>query len=108
MIDPFPSYNTVEKYDDNIGIINIGKRIFKALRNQVMFKQDDLIDALNESNKKRFLIAPRKKNNEALVKHPIACGALGGFSGFISKNFRMHDFKLGRKDCKDFLKYHFL
>lgn len=107
MINPFPAFDSSERYDTDIGIVNIAKRSFKALRNQVMFKQDDLIDAINESNLKRFLISPSRKINGKAQEHPIACGALGGFSGFISKDFREHDFLLGRKNCRDFLRYHF-
>ena len=34
---------------------------------------------------------------------PIACGALGGFSGFFARAFREHDFVLGQRNCQWFL-----
>jgi len=37
----------------------------------------------------------------------IACGSLGGFGGFLDKEFRVHDFYLGRINCQSFLRRHF-
>jgi len=37
----------------------------------------------------------------------LACGALGGFSGFLSEKFRSHDYLLGRRNCQEFLRSHF-
>ena len=37
----------------------------------------------------------------------IACGSLGGFGGFLDKEFRVHDFYLGRLNCQSFLRKHF-
>lgn len=35
-------------------------------------------------------------------------GALGGFSGFFSVAYRHHDFMLGRRNCQQFLRQHFV
>ena len=37
----------------------------------------------------------------------LACGALGGFSGFLCENYRHHDYLLGRRNCQQFLRSHF-
>jgi hypothetical protein len=37
----------------------------------------------------------------------ISCGALSGFGGFLNKEFRIHDFFLGRANCEKFLRDHF-
>lgn len=37
----------------------------------------------------------------------IACGCLGGFGGFLDKEFRAHDFYLGRLNCQSFIRQHF-
>jgi hypothetical protein len=37
----------------------------------------------------------------------IACGAMSGFGGFLNKEFRIHDFFLGRANCEKFLRDHF-
>jgi hypothetical protein len=39
--------------------------------------------------------------------NPIACGALDGFSGLFCRDFRVHDFFLGRQNCRNFLRSYF-
>jgi hypothetical protein len=61
----------------------------------------------------QYLIAPvryeQKQGQEYAIegKLAIACGSLGGFGGFISKEFRIHDYFLGRSNCEQFLREHF-
>ncbi len=38
----------------------------------------------------------------------MASAILGGFGGFLSENFRKHDFQLGRRNCQAFLQRHFV
>jgi len=37
----------------------------------------------------------------------IACGAFDGFSGFVNKEFRVHDYFLGRYNCEVVLRKYF-
>ncbi|MDN8867438.1 hypothetical protein Q0M16_13915, partial [Staphylococcus aureus] len=70
-IDPFPNQdNTIEPENPERDIISVAKGMFKALRNQVMFNQDGLLDALELSDRTKFLIAPvrREEVNGELVK----------------------------------------
>lgn len=108
MVDPFPCVPAnPDKGDNETGILSILPKLAGTLRNQVMFKQEDLLDALSDDNSTRFLIAPVRKVNKVAVATPIASGALGGFAGFFDKKFRQHDFELGRKNCQDFIRYYF-
>jgi len=109
MIDPFPSADLdVSKYAPNDDLINVFVTMFGAMKNQARFKPDELLLAQHPDVFSRFLIAPsRKLADGAIASFPIACGALGGFSGFLSRDFRAHDFMLGRRNCWSFLKYHF-
>ena len=75
--------------------------LFKAVRNHSMFKQEDLLEGLN-MQKNKYLIYPSKRG-----RHFLACGFLGGFSGFFKKEFREHDYQLGRKNTQTFLRYYF-
>jgi hypothetical protein len=61
-------------------------------------------DTLDPNVASRFLIAP-KRDNEAF---PIASGSLGSFGGFLSYDFRAHDFMLGRRNCQRFLDKYFV
>lgn len=111
MINPFPNYRDepdIIKKD----LLSIARNVFVTLRHQVMFKQDDILKAIDDTNSTQFLIAPvgreiKHKNGREKISNALACGALAGFSGFLSKDFREHDFKLGRQNCQSFLRYHF-
>ncbi len=110
MIDPFPNsdHDTPKTGTD---ILNIAGGLFKALRNQVMFNQDGIMEALNLSNRTKFLIEPiRQVEKNGIWGRPpsdLASGPLGGFAGFLSRDFRHHDFHLGRKNCQAFLRHYF-
>ena len=109
MIDPFPGADldvTKDKQEDDL--ISVFIKMFGALKNQSRFKPDELLLAQNPDVFSRFLIAPsRKLPDDSIAAYPIACGALGGFSGFLARDFRAHDFMLGRLNCWSFLKHHF-
>lgn len=106
-VDPFPSVtNTgiqpeeIEKPKE-LTLFNMAIRLFQAVRNQSMLKQDDLFQAI-DMQKNKYMIYPRKNR-----LYFLACGMLGGFSGFLRKQFRKHDYQLGRKNCQAFLRYYF-
>lgn len=110
MIDPFPSkeHDTPKTGTD---ILGVAAGLLKALRNQVMFNQDGIMDALNLSDHTKFLIAPiREIEKNGIWGRPpsdLASAPLGGFAGFLSRDFRHHDFHLGRKNCQAFLRHYF-
>jgi len=111
MIDPFPSMPGIYKDDDLIG--NVTGHTFSTMMNQLRDKPASLTDALDTDNAGQFLISPSRTllvGNE--YKHlqgskAIACGTLGGFGGFLNKEFRIHDFFLGRANCEKFLRDYF-
>lgn len=110
LIDPFPDF--ASQVDDP-------KRgqspdLFSALfglvggwKSQARFASGDLALAYAPTVYSRFLIAPNRKGSPESKKFDLACGALGGFSGFLDVRFRHHDYLLGRLNCKQFLKRHF-
>jgi hypothetical protein len=47
---------------------------------------------------------PRNQDEDVKPElYPIACGLLGRSGGFLYKDFRAHDFQLGRRNCQQFL-----
>jgi hypothetical protein len=69
---------------------------------------------MDSNNAGQYLIAPARrrptidgKEEEIQGCRAIACGAFDGFSGFINKEFRIHDFFLGRFNCEMFLRNYF-
>ncbi|QAA81795.1 hypothetical protein EI546_08715 [Aequorivita sp. H23M31] len=110
MIDPFPNkdHDTPKIGTD---ILSIAGGLFKALRNQVMFNQDGILEALDLSEYTKFLIEPiRQVEKNGIWGRPpsdLASGPISGFAGFLSRDFRHHDFHLGRKNCQAFLRHYF-
>ncbi len=110
MIDPFPNkdHDTPKIGTD---ILSVAGGLFKALRNQVMFNQEGIMDALNLGDRTKFLIEPiRQVEKNGIWGRPpsdLASGPLSGFAGFLSRDFRHHDFHLGRKNCQAFLRHYF-
>jgi hypothetical protein len=112
MIAPFPGVPMErlkkKKELENYNIATVITRLFNSLLEQSRFKPDELLLAQEEDVYNQFLIAPiRRLKDGELAAHPVASGALYGFSGFLSKKFRMHDFQLGRRNCQQFLKRYF-
>jgi predicted acylesterase/phospholipase RssA len=111
MIDPFPS--EPGQFNSSTDLLNIMGNTLGAMLGQARLKDSTLIDAMDSSKAGQFLIAPVRhrptsQGGEAIEgKKAIACGALGGFGGFISKEFRIHDYFLGRANCEIFLRHHF-
>jgi hypothetical protein len=127
MVDPFPTvagyeYQEPDSATDLLGII---KKIYGAFRGQLLMKPEDLYKATSNSKGRvsdysRFMIAPRRKLMRNRDKETgkiyftqldgsdaIACGSLEGFGGFIDKEFREHDYRLGRFNCQHFLQKRF-
>ncbi|HEX5055103.1 MAG TPA: patatin-like phospholipase family protein [Gammaproteobacteria bacterium] len=105
LIDPFPSTTFFDgKYKPASGLFGLVLKLFAALKNQARFKADELILAAKDNVYSRFMIAPSRNGS----LHPIACGALEGFGGFLKRDFRSHDYFLGRRNAQKFLKDHFI
>jgi hypothetical protein len=110
LVDPFPSENTADHVDeqDEDDLLSVFGALFGSLLTQARFKPEELILANSDQVYSRFLIAPTRRNAAGeREKYPIACGTLGGFGGFLSQRFRMHDFQLGRRNCQHFLRSYF-
>lgn len=105
LIDPFPSDTAFDPEKTPApDLLKLAMSLFTALKNQARFKPDELMLASQEDVYSRFMIAP-SRDGEA---HPIACGALGGFGGFLKRDFRAHDYFLGRRNAQKFLRDHFV
>ena len=124
MIDPFPTEikdnEKLFSFDDEadasypFNLLGAANKFFSVLRKQVLVKHGIIEDAFNRNNYSCFVIAPSRhsrRKDGSFVKHngsrAIASGTLGGFGGFVAKEFREHDFYLGRLNCKSFLQKHF-
>lgn len=106
MISPFPEGKTTGKFQSpNLALNAVLSALLPTLLTQVRFKVDELAAAADETIASRWLIAPRRYNDDTEIPSSryIACGALGGFGGFLDQKFREHDYLLGRRNCQWFL-----
>jgi len=111
MISPFPEGGEPkEMAAADIELRQVLPALVPALVQQARFKVEELIAAADPNIASRMLIAPRRTwpgkddATQAASSRNIACGALGGFGGFLEQRFREHDFQLGRRNCQKFLR----
>lgn len=112
MVDPFPNINRITKKPElnDLGLLNIIGPVLGAMRSQCLFKPEELLLSTSDDVYDRFLVAPirHSKGDENVVeKNPLASGFFEGFGGFLSYDFRKHDYHLGRRNCQQFLKSYF-
>lgn len=108
MIDPFPSDQAMkEDLQPQEAIKFAVPDLLNAMREQLMFKEEELKNAYDEDNYTRFMVLPVRYLEGKRQDYALACGGLGGFAGFFKKEFREHDFLLGRRNCQLFLQKYF-
>lgn len=111
MVDPFPS--EPGEFKGTAALKSVVGNTLSAMIDQSRVKPSTLVDTMDSNSAGQFLIAPvryfQSGGKEESVEGPlaIACGSLDGFGGFISKEFRIHDYFLGRANCEKFLMDHF-
>lgn len=113
LIDPFPDIlddRAAYDVDANSTLVSVAKNLLGVMVQQARFKPEELALAQNTSVASRHAILPERDDPKTKLPSttPIACGLLGGFSGFLSREFRHHDFMLGRRNCQRFLLRHFV
>jgi hypothetical protein len=107
MIDPFPDDGGrgIPADTESAEVTALVRALFPALKFQARFKPNELGVALGENVFSRFLIAPVRKEKTG-DETDLAASGLTGFSGFLDRRFRVHDFQLGRMNCQKFLRDH--
>jgi Patatin-like phospholipase len=118
MVDPFPNevaLDTNYRAQDRAPMLSVATDLVSAMLYQMRFKLEELALARDEGVFSRFVISPSrwvsadgKPENAQRADYALACGALGGFAGFLSREFRHHDYCLGRINCQRFLQEHFV
>lgn len=117
MIDPFPGSSPVigPQAEAEIPLQVAPFTLLEIYKEHARFSPEELALALDDDVYSRFLIAPVRSAPSPIGQAPdstnpgpwIASGALGGFSGFLSKEYRLHDYFLGRRNCQQFLRNSF-
>lgn len=108
LIDPFPSYDFAikmpEETDKNLR--DYLPKLVAAMTDQLRFDAKEAKDAYKKDNYGLYVVAPSRDG--VRPEHALASGALGGFSGFLHPEYRVHDFFLGRHNCQSFLHKYFV
>ena len=115
MIDPFPGKEEIPDFDFSDDVLAVAGKTLSAMTAQMRAKPADYRSAMETADASQFLISPSRlltdQNGNVLKElfgeEAIACGTLGGFGGFLSKEFRIHDYYLGRHNCEVFLRDYF-
>ncbi len=108
MIDPFPNFRDLKTDKDPDyeikSIMDVIGNLVPTILNQARNKQTDTYGA----ELFKLMAYPLKYkelgNLTEDLEYPLATGAVGGFGGFLDIKFRQHDFFLGRKNAKNFLR----
>jgi len=114
MIDPFPSSKNAE-FTFEKEILNIVPKTLSAMLSQMRSKPTEYREAVRDNDASSFIISPSRDIRdskgavieEVFGEKAIACGTLSGFGGFLNKEFRIHDYYLGRYNCEIFLRDYF-
>jgi len=113
MIDPFPSVQA-DPFIMDSDIITVLPNTLSAMLSQMRAKPKEYKDAMVLNDGSRFIISPSRiiknlkgEDEEVFGEKAIACGNLSGFGGFLNKEFRIHDYYLGRYNCEIFLRDYF-
>jgi hypothetical protein len=104
MISPFPEPKPIRNQGEPaMDIVSLFSALMPSLIDQARFKPSELALAVDPEHGSRYLIGPVREIGGARQRYGIASGLLGGFGGFVARDFRDHDYQLGRKNCQDFL-----
>ncbi len=108
LIDPFPGFDRSFQKPGaaHQHLPSYAQDVVMAMQSQLLFDAKTMLDAYNNANYGLFLVAPSREGVKP--SHALACGSLGGFGGFLSADFRIHDFFLGRHNCQSFLRRYFV
>jgi hypothetical protein len=107
-VAPFPSQGEFipkPAFAEEATLLSSLTRLISTFISQSRFFGESLA-VITTGTSSRFIIAP---SDTALPPGTPAlqCASLGAFGGFFERCFRAHDFQLGRRNCQQFLRYHF-
>lgn len=118
LVVPFPAFDppvstsfTVEEHKANLSLLNSARSLMGAWLEQARFKTEELVLAADEEVYSQFLICPSDAGTFTaqgnMERIDICAATLSGFGAFLFRDFRDHDFQLGRRNCQRFLQHSF-
>lgn len=107
-VAPFPMEDQfTTDYDPNAhrSIWSVLMSFFTVTLSQSRFLGESLQVLMEGSSFSRFVVAPSDADHPGIPA--LQCASLGAFGGFFCRDFRKHDFLLGRRNCQQFLRTRF-
>lgn len=107
MVDPMlDSAGLHNRGQDVDGLGALVASLARMLLDQVRTERSDIALALDETVYSRFLISPGRSGVNVGGCVELAGASLGGFGGYLSREFRRHDYLLGRCNAQQALATH--
>jgi len=108
LVDPLCEIPADASADSSLALLGLLPLTAHMLVQANRFSTSQLSDFMHPAVFNRFLVAPRRTDPKAHENFKSGgdalCGAgLSAFMGFMHKDFRHHDFMLGRYNCQAFL-----
>lgn len=111
LIEPFPTVSpdddTVPRVPEDTPLTGLLPTVLRALLENNRFRRDELIRATVGDGIGRHVIAPRLIVEGQTYDPALAGQALDGLGGFIARDFREFDYRLGRRNAQKFLRDRF-
>ena len=107
-LETFPEFKT--KYVEHDDLVHILPDDVFAIREEALYSAEEIQKAFDEKIYSRFIIAPVRSESatsETTCLPAITGTSLGTFGAFLSRDFREHDYFLGRRNAQLFLRKHF-
>ena len=104
-IAPFlttPQFDIQAPPDTNL--LHMFGQLIDALVNQSRIQGESIMFTQDTTVFNRFVVAP---SIDSTTVDALASATLGAFGGFVAREFRDHDYQLGRRNCQWFLKRYF-
>ncbi|WP_372620524.1 hypothetical protein [Falsiroseomonas sp.] len=106
MLDPFPDTPADGPSDPATPLHALAIALTEAWKMQCRFGAVDVALAGAPDVYSRMMLVPSRGGADEASGAPLAAGGLGAFLGFFHREFRAHDFALGRRNMQRFLGRH--
>ncbi|MBV9267818.1 MAG: patatin-like phospholipase family protein [Acidobacteriaceae bacterium] len=104
-IAPFLSIPQVDiMKPPDASVLSVLGKLLETIITQSRIQGENIRLTANPNVFTRWAISP---SIDDATRNALASACLGAFGGFLAKEFRDHDYQLGRRNCQQFLKMHF-
>lgn len=110
LLDPFATVPRCLPPIAQQDLLGVAAALLGSLTDQGRFNTSDLLLSLDEDVFSRFLLTASRMRDGKLRygDDALATAGLGAFLGFFCRDLRVHDFMLGRENCRAFLMNEFV